>query len=691
MSRSHPLLLDRRGEAWCAGLIAAALLPHLHRLHPAILIVLLTLFVGRLLLTSRGIAKVAAWQRLLLVVAVLGLIILIHGGGAPREGGIALLASMLVLKLYETHKVRDARSLSGFTLFALLGALLLDTSLALTLYALAVTMVVFLALRDFADLGPGRRRSRPESFPLGLKDSLASALAALPLTALLFLLFPRLPAPLWGAPPIEAGRTGLGDAMSPGDLRELLIDDRTALRLEIRAGSMPDEQDRYLRGPVLWDFDGRRWSRGVPPLRLRAPESLPAGAARIVYDLSLEPSDRPWVPALDAPVAAPEGLVLDRDRVLRNREAITRPQSFRLESARTGGGLLGPPSPAERARALALPDGFDPRSRELARRWLAEAGGDVRQYIERILAWFGESFRYDLAAPPLGRDAVDDFLFSTRSGYCEHFASSFAVLMRAAGVPARVVTGFHGGYRNPLGDYWVFRYADAHAWVEVLLGDTWVRIDPTAAVAPERRLIDPLAGGLGLGQGFGLRRSLAMFADWIALRWQRLVLDFDHLRQQHLLRPFGIEETTWRELAFLIALVLVLSAAIAIAVALWRSDRRRPDAALLAWALLERRLGRIGLGRDRAEGPLDWIGRVVAELPSAAPELWRFAGWFIAARYAGGEASVERELLAAVRRWRPPPRPPNAAAISPAATPAGGRRADAGAGGRRSARHPRGS
>jgi transglutaminase-like putative cysteine protease len=687
MSRTPPLLLDRRGELYCAALVAAALLPHLARLHPAVLIVLATLFVGRLVFVWRGAVPVSAWQRLLLVGAVLGLIVLVHGGGAPREGGIALLASMLVLKLYETHKVRDARSLAAFALFAPLGALLLDTSLTATLYALAVTVFVFLALRDIADLAPGRQRSLPQSFPLGLGSLLGSALAALPLTAVLFVLFPRLPAPLWGAAPLESGRTGLGDAMSPGDLRELLIDDRTAVRIEIRAGSMPEEQDRYLRGPVLWDFDGRRWSRGAPPLRLRPPETAPAASPRILYELSLEPSDRPWVPALDAPLAAPAGLVLDRDRVLRHREPITRPQSFSLESARTGGGLLGPPSPSERSRALALPEGFDPRSRELARRWMGEARGDPRQYIERILAWFAADFRYDLAPPPLGRHSVDDFLFSTRTGYCEHFASSFAVLMRAGGIPARVVTGFHGGYRNPLGDYWIFRYSDAHAWVEVLLGDAWIRVDPTAAVAPERRELGALGGGIEGDGGFGLRRSLAMLGDWITLRWHRLVLDFDHLRQQHLLRPFGIEETTWRELGLLIALALLLSAAVGIVLVLRGRAGQRPDAALRAWALLERKLARLGLSRRPSEGPLDWITRTTAALPSARAELGRFAERFVAARYAGFGPEVGRELLEAVRRWRPPP----FARLSPAASRGDAPRADAGAGGTRSGHRPRGS
>lgn len=687
------LLLDRRGELWCALVVAAALVPHLGRLHAAIVIVLLTLFSGRLLLSWRGVGAVAAWQRLFLLGALLGLVVLVHGGGAPREGGISLLASMLVLKLYETHTVRDARALSVFALFSLLGALLLDNSLTLTLYALAVATLVFLALRDFADLGPGRRRSRPDALPLGLGGTLAASLAAIPLAALLFVLFPRLPGPLWGAGVIESGRPGLGDAMSPGDLRELLIDDRTAVRVQVRAGTMPDEQDRYLRGPVLWDFDGRRWSRGAPPLRSWPAEAVPAAAPRILYELTLEASDRPWVPALDAPLAAPEGLSLDRDRVLRSREAITRAQSFLLESARTGGGLLGPPSAAERARALALPDGFNPRSLELARRWISEARGDPRRYIERVLAWFGEAFRYDLAAPLLGRDSVDEFLFATRTGYCEHFASAFAVLMRAAGIPARVVTGFHGGYRNPLGDYWIFRYADAHAWVEVLLGDAWVRIDPTAAVAPERRMLAGEAGGAGLVAGLGWRRPLALFADWLALRWQRLVLDFDHLRQQQLLRPFGISETTWRELAILIAVVLALSAAIGVLMLLRNRGSKRTDAALRAWALLERKLAPFGLARGRGEGPLAWIERVADALPAAREQITQFGQWFIAARYADDPAIRPAALLAAVRRWRPPRRGPSSlpAALNPAANRSGVQRADAHASGTRSARRHRGS
>ncbi|MDW8479530.1 MAG: DUF3488 and transglutaminase-like domain-containing protein [Xanthomonadales bacterium] len=645
--------LDRRGQLCCAGLVLAALLPHLGRLHPALLATLAALFLGPAgPRSSPGGGGSPPGSGCCCCFALLGLIVLLHGGGAPREGGVALLAAMLVLKLYESAQVRDGRTLAGFVLFTLLGALLFDGSLPLTLYAAAVSLATFLALRDFSALLADGRREQPEALPSALLAVLASAAAALPFAVLLFLLFPRLPAPLWGAPLADAGRTGLGDSMSPGDLRELLIDDRTALRLELLSGEMPGEQDRYLRGPVLWDYDGQRWTRPRGLLAFGDPEGLPPTGEEIRYRLSLEPSDRPWVPALDAPVAAAEGLHLDRDRTLRSRNPLDRPLSLELRSLRTGGALLGPPRAGERRRALALPEGFDPRARALAASWWREAGGDPRRYIDRILAWFGAEFRYELASPPLGRHRIDEFLFATRSGYCEHFASAFAVLMRAAGIPSRVVTGFHGGYRNPLGGHWVFRYADAHAWVEVLLGDAWIRIDPTAAVAPERRAAGLLEAGLGLERGGGLWFGWRALGEWIAFRWQRLVLDFDQLRQQRLLVPFGIEHTTWRELGLLLAALFALGALLGLWLVAHGERARRADPALLAWALLDRKLARLGLARGAAEGPHDWIERAARARPADAAALRRLGAAFIAQRYGGGIADG-RELLAAVRRWRP--------------------------------------
>jgi protein-glutamine gamma-glutamyltransferase len=312
-------------------------------------------------------------------------------------------------------------------------------------------------------------------------------------------------------------------------------------------------------------------------------------------------------------------------------------------------------SPMLRQAALRLPAGFNPRSIALARQWRAEAGDDDAAVVRRALDLINRDFAYSLGAPPAGRHAVDEFLFETRLGFCQHFSSAFAVLMRAAGVPTRVVTGYAGGYRNPIGGYWLVRRSDAHAWNEVWLeGRGWVRVDPTAAVAPERiyDTIDDrrpgaegLLGALGAGPAFDL-------ADWMRRGWNDFVLGFDAARQRRMLQPLGLDATPAR-LAALFAGVAV----VALLLTWWlvARDERERDPVLRAWHRLGRRYARQGLARLPHEPPLAWVRRVAAARPDRVSELnalsLRFAEWRYAAH--AGDARAARRLARDLRAHRP--------------------------------------
>ncbi|HSR63978.1 MAG TPA: transglutaminase domain-containing protein, partial [Xanthomonadaceae bacterium] len=281
-------------------------------------------------------------------------------------------------------------------------------------------------------------------------------------------------------------------------------------------------------------------------------------------------------------------------------------------------------------------------------------GTDDGAIVRRALAWIHRDFGYTLAMPMLGRDAVDEFLFVQKAGYCEHFSSSFVVLMRAAGIPARVVTGYVGGYRNPIGDYWAVRRSDAHAWAEVwLAGRGWVRVDPTAAVAPER-IYDTLADRApGAGGLFGTSLTPAYeFGDWLRRGWNDFLLGYDATRQRQLLQALGMADTdTGRLLAFFVAI-----AVLAIGWMVWltaRAERER-DPVLRAFRRLAARYARLGLARAPHEPASTWAARVGAVRPAEAPALHGLIGRFDNWRYAGATGPhAARALARALRRHRP--------------------------------------
>jgi len=450
-------------------------------------------------------------------------------------------------------------------------------------------------------------------------------------------------------------RPGLSDSMSPGDWIDVLNDDTTALRAQFH-GDTPPREAMYWRGPVLWRYDGRTWT-GSDWLRGLPPAIIEPGATRWSYRLELEPTDRRQMVALDLPLAAPEGTALSLDYSLRAQRRLGALTRWEMVSAppRVFAPVL---RPTLRRMALQLPEGFNPRSLALARQWRAEAGdgpGADAAIVERAMDMIRERFAYTLAVPLAGRDAVDEFLFDTRAGYCEHFSSAFVVLMRAAGIPARVVTGYVGGYRNPIGDYWLVRNSDAHAWAEVWLeGRGWVRMDPTAAVAPERiydTLADraPGAGGV-LGE---IGTPVMDVSDWLRRGWNDFVLGFDAVRQRQLLQPIGIDELSAGRLVGL----FVCAALLAMLWMGWLVARasRDQDPLLRAWHRLGRRYARYGLAREPHEPASRWVERVASARPAEAGDLQRLMSRFNSARYARGQAgdSLRRALARDLRRHRP--------------------------------------
>jgi transglutaminase-like putative cysteine protease len=645
--------LSRHQFEFLSVVVAATLATHLQHLPPWLSVPLALMLPLRAWSRRRGAHAASAWIRLPLTALLFALVFTNFGNVFGREPGSVLACGLLALKLLEAERIRDARVTLGFAAFVLMSALLFTQTM---LFTVVICSVLVLLLAALTALQPA-----PLETPRPLRASLrlASLLlgAGLPLAAAAFVLVPRLGAPLWGSPGNDqAARTGLSDHMEPGALSELLIDDSPAFRVDFDAAPPPASQ-RYFRAIVLSDFDGTSWTRARTRDGWQIEEARNEGTT-FDYTITLEATDRRWLPALDLPLTAPETARLGVDHTLIANEPVVQPRPYRVRSAASY--LLAPAlSPAQRARALALPVGFDPRSHALVARWRAEGRGDdaiMRAALDR----FHADFTYTLSPPPLGRDSIDDFLFETKRGFCEHYASAFVFLMRAAGMPARVVTGYQGGWWSDSNKYLLVRQSDAHAWAEVWRdGHGWQRVDPTAAVSPARIELGAASanGSPGWSQADWLRGLRNRF-DFANRLWTQGIIRFDALRQKSLLTPFGVADANQGDLLLALSCALGVVMLIATIWVMRGGSRQQGDALDRAWARLGERLARIGIARRTSEGPLDLLQRTHAAAPALARMLDPLVAEYIELRY-GADASAPRRIAAfaaATRRLRLPRR-----------------------------------
>jgi transglutaminase-like putative cysteine protease len=482
-------------------------------------------------------------------------------------------------------------------------------------------------------------------------------LQAAPLMLVLFVLFPRVQGPVFGFPQATSGGiTGLSESMSPGDLAYLGLSDEVAFRVDFHSAA-PKPAELYWRGPVLWHFDGRTWRMGPSAASGRA--ETPQGSDGVRYTVTLEPHHMRWLFAVDLPATLPAGASLTPDYQLlasrpirvRERYEMTSHLQYRL-------GAVERPEALE--RGLRLPRSLNPRARELAQQLRAGAASD-REVVRAALSYFRTNlFFYTLTPPPLGLHSVDEFLFQTRRGFCEHYASSFAFLMRAAGVPARVVTGYQGGEINPLGGYLIVRQSEAHAWAEVWLeGTGWTRVDPTAAVSPARIEVgiaaavprsDPLP--LSVRGDYPFITQLRYTLDSLTNSWNQWVLGYTPERQIRLLSRVGVDSPSWTSLTAMLVAGAGIVLLVLTAMTLLQLRRGRPDPVQRAYRAFCRKLARAGLVRGRSEGPLDFARRAGAARPQAAGAVQEITGLYLALRYGDAPPAGARELHNRVRALR---------------------------------------
>ncbi len=638
---------------WLCTAMALVIAPHLTRLPLWAGISFALLALWRLGVAHGRCTPPPRWLRVFLVLAILPAVYLSQGTLFGRSAGLTLLAALAGMKLLETHSPRDAYVVTLLGFFLVITHFLYQQNIAIGLYMLLVVVLITATLMSIhghgLSLTPRRR----------LRYAGILVLQAFPIALLLFLLFPRLPGPLWGLPKdAYSAVTGLGGTMSPGSVSRLSLSDAVAFRVKFE-GAAPPVSALYWRGPVLWNTDGRTWSGGAQGPTHRLANDRGNGG-EISYTVTLEPHNQRWLYALDLPASTPRGSVLNEDFQLLKRKAIRQRLRYRVHSR-----LDQRPhntSARSAARALALPQGAHPASRALAQRWRDESDNEAA-YIQRVLAHFRQQpFYYTLRPPLLNGDTVDEFMFSSRRGFCEHYAAAFTVFMRAAGIPARIVTGYQGGEYNPLGQYLLVRQRDAHAWVELWQQDRgWVRIDPTAAVSPSRielgmdaaipqSLGPPL---LGLADNATARELWRNFRQsWDALNngWNQWVLGYGMERQRQLLARIHIDARKLSELALALAISITLSMAI---LALWLWRRRAPsDPVLRLYRRFCHKLKRRRIKCGPTEGPLDFCQRIVRQHPEFATEAMEISHLYIDLRYGTKRADIMR-LRQAVKAFHP--------------------------------------
>lgn len=568
-----------------------------------------------------------------------------------RDVGVAMLTVMMALKVMEMTRPRDTMVVVLLAYFLVVTNFFYSQSIPTALYMLLVVWVITATM-----IGLQYQAGKPRLRAV-LRHAAMMILQGVPIMLALFLLFPRVQGPLWGLPQINySAKSGLSDSMSPGDVSSLSLSDDVAFRALFE--NQPDKPAQlYWRGPVLWNYDGRTWRAGM---NLTAAGSKAENlGAPLRYTITMESHDRYWLFAVDVPMIAPEGAYITTDYQLLSRRIMHERLRYVMQSSPLY--RIGiDESPGTLRFARRLPPEASPRARALVAQWRAQGDSD-RDIVTRALTMFREQhFLYTLEPPKLDADPVDQFLFETRSGFCEHYASAFTFLMRAADIPARVVTGYLGGEANPVDGYIIVRQSDAHAWSEVWLpGEGWVRVDPTAAVSPlriERGLaaaVPETERPLLARNRFDWLKEARYAWDAVANTWNQWVLGYNPDHQTRFLAQLGLAEVTWQNMVIiLIAVSILIILALSLSL-LFRINAQRPDPVQRAYLAYCAAMAKRGATRKPSEGPRDFAARVSMQFPEVRETAHKISALYVSLRYGkDGGCDKLQELRDAVRTLR---------------------------------------
>ncbi len=589
-----------------------------------------------------------AWSRIVLAFVCFVSVYLSYDGAVSGVGpGSALLAVMAALKLLETKKRRDQFVLLFISIFLIMSSLLREQflwSFPYLIVGVIFTMTAWLHMSE----------SRRTSIGGSLTSASRLAAYAAPLMIAMWIFFPRIATPFWAVPiDTSAATSGLSDRMSPGDISSLSQSDKVAFRVNFDA-EIPPPHKRYWRGYILHTFNGRTWTGSEPSIDRTAKSEVSYDGASVSYQVTMEPTQQHSVFALDIPEEWDlRQTNMGPQHQLARVHPIDQRITYRVTSypdSRLNVNL----GSFWQERYTSLPEDSNQDTVVLATQ-MREAAGSDEVFINQVLQKFNtEEFYYTLEPPVLGADPVDKFLFDTQRGFCEHYASAFAVLMRAAGIPSRVVLGYQGGEINPMGRYMIVRQADAHAWNEVWLPKRgWYRIDPTAAVAPERieegrssAMFDGIGASWGLNAPSEFLYQLTLTWDVINTKWNEWVLAYGPDNQSQFMEWLGMEDPDWRKM--MLTLVAILIALIGI-ISLLLVIRYRPPPKDDAARLYAKFTRVTGVSPNVGETPSAYCKRVHETLRSHAPN--QITELYLQARYGPADNENIPRLRAAITEF----------------------------------------
>ena len=632
--------IPRQLMIWLAAGILFSALPHTIRISSWISIMHIMLVFARMLLCIYfplfHLQKTFMARLPVLLVAGLSLIGVYwsYGTVMGRDPGIALLTVLAALKLFECDNERDFYIICYLGYFSVITNFFYSQTIPIAIYMCFIVILMTAILISFND--------KQQSMNIFDRFRLSAALLlqAFPIMLIVFLFFPRINGPIWGLPKdAHTGVTGIDDEMSIGSISKLTQSDAVAFRVKFKE-RIPDPAILYWRGPVLWHTDGRKWTTGRIA-RDEAP-AIDYRRGEIVYEVTMEATNRHWLFAIEMPARLPDESYLTADYQLKSHTPVHRQKQYTISSYTDFKNNTLRKSDLQ--RALALPSGKHRRTVSLADSWLAP-GQTPEHIIRKALDYFRDNnFSYTLEPALLTGDPVDEFLFEKKQGFCEHYAASFTLLMRAAGIPARIVTGYQGGEINPLGGYLIVRQYHAHAWSEVWLdGQGWVRVDPTSAVSPDRisygvesAMLESIIGiPLGLENSIlaaTIRQKLRNSWDAINYRWTQWILGYGPERQKAFFARLGFEKFGWKTLA--IGMIATVSLALLVC-ALWIFNTRpkQADPAQKLYLQFCRKLEKTGIRKKSSESPNVFARRASKARRKLRSDIFAVTGIYMDIRY----------------------------------------------------------
>lgn len=577
--------------------------------------------------------KLPSWLVLMFVFGSLAGVFIYFRTISGRDAGVSLICLMYGFKLLESKTYRDAALTLFISFFIMVMAFLFNQSIEMGLYLL-VAMVVILSGTVALNSIEGIKGIKYLS-----KISGVALLQATPIMLVLFFLFPRLPGPLWGVHDANQGGTGISDSMTPGDIGILALFDDPAFRVKFD-GDIPSSNDMYWRGMVFTEYDGVTWREGKRS-RLRK-SNTPSFTVKYKYRVQMEPNKSRWIFGLEHLATPPKSSSLFSDFTWRYSQKIYSQLTYQAQSVVYDyqGVIL---SDSHRSINLQLPRSGNLKTRKWAQDLFSQSNS-TQDFIQRVLSVINEQeYYYTLTPKILDEEMVDSFWLGSREGFCEHYAGAFVFIMRAAGIPARVVTGYQGGEYNPYGDFYLIKQSDAHAWTEVWIDDQgWVRIDPTAAIHPNRIEEDLRARTTRRDSwfsdkdfGFDLPESFwekaAMRWDAIKSFWDDSLMGYGQDQQNDWLSKLGIKSNQWRYLGYGLATTLILSGLIFGLWLLRKSANRDPVEKY--YELLKSKLVKEGVEIPHHYGPKSILELLQKEYPNLAKKFSTPLQFYIAIRY----------------------------------------------------------